>query len=110
MERGQICLRKGEERDILAGSVWIFENEIDWIDDICKDGSIVDILDSRMHFLARGYCNRHSKITVRILTRDPAEEIDAAFFRRRIEAAWNFRQKLGFSNADRKSTRLNSSH
>ena len=101
MERGQICLRKGEERDILAGSVWIFEYEIDWIDDICKDGSIVDILDSRMHFLARGYCNRHSKITVRILTRDPAEEIDAAFFRRRIEAAWNFRQKLGFSNACR---------
>ena len=54
-----------------------------------------------MKFLARGCFNSKSRIVVRVLTRDPAEDIDEAFFRRRIEAAWEFRKSLGFSNACR---------
>ena len=101
MELGKVCLRRGEERDVRAGSVWIYDNEIDWVDDICTDGGIVDIIDSRMRFAARGYFNRNSKIAVRILTRDETEAIDRNFFRRRIEQAWRFRQSLGFSDACR---------
>lgn len=101
MEYGKVCLRRGEEKDIRAGSFWIYDNEIDWVDDICADGDVVDILDSRMHFAARGYFNHKSKIAVRILTRQEDEIIDRDFFRRKIEAAWAFRQSLGFSNACR---------
>ena len=101
MEYGKVCLRRGEEKDIRGGSFWIFDNEIDWYDDICPDGGIVDVVDSRMKFVARGCFNSKSKIVVRVLTRDPHEEIDEAFFRRRIESAWRFRQSLGFSNACR---------
>ena len=64
-------------------------------------GGIVDVIDSRRAFVARGYFNPHSKITVRILTRNQDEVIDQAFFRRRIEAAWHFRQQLGFSHSCR---------
>lgn len=101
MEFGQLCLRRGEERDILAGSLWAFDNEIDWIDDICQDGGIAQLLDSRMRFLGWGYCNRRSKITFRLLSRDPDETIDQDFFLRRIRQAWDFRQKLGFSQSCR---------
>ena len=101
MELGKVCLRRGEERDVRAGSVWIYDNEIDWVDDICTNGGIVDVIDSRMRFAARGYFNRNSKIAVRILTREEGEVIDRDFFRRRIQAAWQFRQNLGFSNACR---------
>ena len=101
MEYGKVCLRRGEEKDIRGGSYWIFDNEIDWYDDICPDGGIVDVIDSRMKFVARGYFNSKSKIVVRVLTRDKNEEINADFFRRKIEAAWAFRQRLGFSNACR---------
>ncbi len=101
MEYGKVCLRRGEEKDVRGGSFWIFDNEIDWYDDICPDGGIVDVVDSRMKFVARGYFNSKSKIVVRVLTRDKNEEIHADFFRRRIEAAWKFRQQLGFSNACR---------
>lgn len=101
MEYAKVCLHRGEERDIHGGGWWVYDNEIDWIDDICVDGGIVDVLDSRMHFVARGYFNRHSKIAVRILTRDENEIIDRDFFRRRMETAWQFRQSLGFSNACR---------
>lgn len=101
MEYAKVCLHRGEERDIRGGGWWVYDNEIDWIDDICVDGGIVDVLDSRMHFVARGYFNRNSKIAVRILTRDENEIIDRDFFRRRMETAWQFRQSLGFSNACR---------
>ncbi len=101
MDYAKVCLHRGEERDIRSGGWWVYDNEIDWIDDICTDGGIVDVLDSRMQFVARGYFNRRSKIAVRVLTRDKSEVIDRDFFRRRVETAWKFRQSLGFSNACR---------
>ena len=101
MEYGKVCLRRGEEKDVRGGSFWIFDNEIDWYDDICPDGGIVDVIDSRMKFVARGYFNSKSKIVVRVLTRDKNEDINEDFFRRKMQAAWNFRQSLGFANSCR---------
>ena len=97
----KVCLRRGEETGVRAGKPWIFENQLDWADDVCKDGGIVDVLDSRMRFAARGYFNSQSKITVRVLTRDENEVIDRDFFRRRIERAWSVRRMLGFENSCR---------
>ena len=97
----KVCLRRGEETGVRAGKPWIFENQLDWADDVCKDGGIVDVLDSRMRFAARGYFNSKSKITVRVLTRDESETIDRDFFRRRIERAWSVRRMLGFENSCR---------
>ena len=101
MEAGQVCLRRGEEQDVRAGSLWIYDNEIDWADDTCKDGDVVEVLDSRMRFLAWGFFNAKSRITVRVLSRDRNETVDADFFRRRIQAAWDCRRALGFDNACR---------
>ena len=101
MQHPNVCLRRGEEQGVRAGQLWIFDNEIDWADDVCEDGGIVDVLDSRERFVARGCFNRRSKIVVRVLTRDPDEEIDRDFFRRRISAAWESRKALGFSNSCR---------
>lgn len=101
MDYPQICLRRGEEVDVSRGGFWIFDNEINWADDTCEDGGVVDVLDSRMRWVCRGYFNAQSKITVRVLTRDRNEAIDRDFFRRRIEAAWQLRQRLGFSDSCR---------
>ena len=97
---GTIFLRKGEEQDIRSGSLWVYDNEIERRDD-CADGGVVEITDYRGHFLARGYYNSRSKITARVLTRDPEETIDVDFLRRRLLAAWQFRQKLGFADSCR---------
>ena len=97
----QVCLRRGEETDVLAGARLIYDNEIDWVDEDCADGGVVEVLDSRMRFVAKGFFNSRSKIVVRVLTFDRAEAIDADFFRRRITAAWENRRLLGFSYACR---------
>ena len=96
-----ICLRRGEAPDVRAGQTLIFENELDWADDTCTDGCIVDVLDEQLRFTARGFFNSRSKITVRVLTRDQQELITPDFFRARIEAAWQNREKLGFENSCR---------
>ncbi len=101
MQYGQVCLRRGEEQDVRAGSPWIFDNEIDWADDRCQDGGIVEILDSRLRFLALGFFNSRSKICVRVLTRNREEQIGPEWIRGRILSAWQYRQALGFSDACR---------
>ena len=100
-ELGQVCLRRGEAQELRAGKLWIYDNEIDWVDDACRDGEVVEVLDSRMKFLAKGFFNSRSKITVRVLTRDREERVDGDFFRRRLRAAWEYRRALGFDNACR---------
>ena len=96
---GQVCLRRGET--LAAGCCWIYDNEIDWADDTCEDGGLVEVLDSRMRYQGTGFFNRRSKITVRLVSRERGEIIDRAFWERRIRAAWENRQALGFSNACR---------
>ena len=101
MEAGQLCLRRGEEKKFLAGQQWIFDNEADWVDERCRDGEVIEVLDSRLRFIGKGFFNSHSKIVVRMLTLRREETIDRDFFRRRLLAAWENRRKLGFSDACR---------
>lgn len=101
MEYPQLCLRRGEEIAVRQGAAWIYDNEIDWADDICEDGGVVDVLDSRMRFVCRGFFHSRSRIAVRVLTRDPAEQIDLEFFRKRLTQAWDYRRSLGFQNSCR---------
>lgn len=97
----KLCLRRGEDAQVRAGAAWIFDNQIDWADDICTDGCVADVLDGRMRFVARGFFNSRSKIALRVLTRREDEPVDCSFFRRRLEAAWAFRRALGFSDSCR---------
>ena len=57
MEYPKVCLRRGEEGGVLKGQRLIYDNELDWADDICTDGCVVDVLDSRQRFAARGFFN-----------------------------------------------------
>ena len=66
-----------------AGQTLIYDNELDWADDVCTDGCVVDVLDSRQRFAARGFFNSRSKLTVRVLTRDETEAVNRAFFSHR---------------------------
>ena len=97
----QVCLNRGEEQDIENGSLWIYDNEIDWCTDTCSDGDVVTVLDSRRRFCAKGFFNSKSKIVVRVLTRDKDEEINREFFRKRITRAWEYRKSIGLTNACR---------
>lgn len=62
---------------------WIFEGEVAELPGEVADGDVVTVLDHRGAFFARAYCNRKSKIVLRVLTWQD-EPVDAAWWRRRI--------------------------
>ncbi|MFM2358653.1 MAG: hypothetical protein RLY16_646, partial [Bacteroidota bacterium] len=94
-----IILNKNISRRVENGHPWIFANEINTgkaLDAAVKPGEIVDVYTFDKKFIGRGYANPKSQIYVRLLTRVKDEVIDDAFFLRRIEQAWQYRQKLGY--------------
>lgn len=92
----KVILRKKIGHRVLNGHPWIFSNEIDLMDDQIEGGDIADVYTSEGKFVGRGYVNPRSTITVRLLTRQREEAIDAAFFHRRISRAWDYRRRLGY--------------
>lgn len=89
----EIVLKKDCDRRIRIGHQWIFSNEIAEFKGIFSDGEIVDIRDSRGGFVGRGYINRHSLISVRMLT-CREKTVDRGFFLKRIKEAVDRRERL----------------
>jgi 23S rRNA (cytosine1962-C5)-methyltransferase len=93
----KIILKKRISPRIANGHPWVFANEIDKIDDQIEEGGIADVHFSDGKFVGRGFVNTRSQIVVRILTRDKQEPISEEFFFNRIRQAWQYRQKLGYT-------------
>ncbi|WP_395680126.1 class I SAM-dependent rRNA methyltransferase [Dokdonella sp.] len=66
---------------------WIFQKMVEKPDPKPRPGTIVDIVDREGNFAGRGFYNGHSRISLRVLTMNPDEPVDAAFFARKIGAA-----------------------
>jgi 23S rRNA (cytosine1962-C5)-methyltransferase len=89
----ELRLQKDLARHLRAGHPWVFRKAIEKAPKGLAAGAIVDVTDEG-RFVARGYFDPHSAISVRILTREPAEEIDPAFWRRRVARALALRAEL----------------
>ncbi|OGC90943.1 MAG: SAM-dependent methyltransferase [candidate division Zixibacteria bacterium RBG_16_48_11] len=90
---GKVYLKDKEERRILAGHLWIFNNEIASIEELKENGELVDIYSWQQKFLGQGYYNRHSLIAVRILSPN-RESINPEFFTRQFQRAYQYRKKI----------------
>ena len=88
----EVILKKGQGRLLKSGGAWIFDNEIAEVRGAYGNGGLVSVRDFDGYPMGTGFINRNSKIRVRMLTRDPQEEIDTEFFRRRLAAAWEYRK------------------
>ena len=97
-------LKRGEEKDVFAGHLWIYDNEIDRIEGTFEPGDIVDVAAANGAHLGRGFINPRSKILVRLLTRG-REEIDGAFIKMRLENAFKYREQLGLFQNERAAFR-----
>ncbi len=88
----RLHLAKDLARHLRAGHPWVYQQALAKLPKV-PAGAIVDIVDKN-RFVARGYFDPHSTISVRILTREESEKVDGAFFRRRFGAALALRQNL----------------
>ncbi len=88
-----VTLKKGEGRTVKNGGMWVFDNEIASVMGSFEDGDIVTVHDFDGYPLGRGFINRHSKIRVRLMTRDCGQEIDTEFLKMRLSNAWEYRKR-----------------
>ena len=77
----KVPVKPGLGRHIRAGHPWVFKKAIEIDARRIPIGSVVDLVDEG-RFCGRGYWDPLSAIAVRVLTTDPHEDIDAAFFER----------------------------
>jgi len=92
-----LILRKGEERRLLAGHLWIYSNEIDTSKSPlkgCVPGQAVEIQSQRGQWLAHAYVNPHSLIAARVTSRRRDVPFDRAELERRARAAAALREKF----------------
>jgi 23S rRNA (cytosine1962-C5)-methyltransferase len=71
---------------------WIFQKMVEKPAARMPSGSVVDIIDRDNQWVGRGFYNAHSRISLRVLTTDPQEVIDDAFFVRRLARAIELRR------------------
>jgi len=90
----KVLLKRGREKPVLNRHPWVFSGAIKRIEGEAADGEVVEVADYQGRFLARGYLNRRSQITVRLLTWDEGEVVGRDFWRRRLERAFASRQAL----------------
>ena len=92
MDNTIVTLKKGEGRSLKAGGLWIYDNEIHVVNGTFQNGDIVAVHDFDGFVMGRGFINQNSKIRVRMMTRDPNQQVDNSLLKRRVQAAWDYRK------------------
>ena len=82
------------ERSLRAGHPWVYGEEITAVEGGYRNGDMVDVVSSKGRYLGTGWVNDHSKIRVRILSRNANDTFDEAFFRRRVRYALDYRKTV----------------
>lgn len=90
----KVSLKPGSGRAFKSGGAWIYDNEVARVEGNFTNGDLVTVLDHDGYPLGNGFMNLHSKLRVRMMTRNAAQEIDDAFLRARIEAAVRLRKQV----------------
>ncbi len=81
-------------RWIENGHPWIYEAEILSEEGQAENGSLVDAVSEKGKYLGAGFLSRNSKIRIRLVSRNANDRFDAAFWRRRVQYAWEYRKAV----------------
>jgi 23S rRNA (cytosine1962-C5)-methyltransferase len=90
-------LKRGEDRRLRAGHLWIFSNEVDTAATPLtqfEPGAVVQVHSDRDQFLGFAYVNPRTLIAARIVTRDAAYPLDRGLLVQRLRVALALREKL----------------
>ena len=86
-------LRKTRESRVRSGHPWVFASDIERVEGNFEPGDVVDVVSSHNTYLGRAFYNPKSQISLRMLTTHD-ETVDEAFFRRRVQEAWDYRNQF----------------
>lgn len=101
--RAQVFLKRGKEESLLRRHPWIFSGAVEYIkaEEEPREGDVVEVFTKQGEWIAMGHYQIGS-IAVRVLSFEQ-EEIDAAWWQKRIASAWDVRRLMGLTD-DPKTT------
>ncbi len=94
-----IILKPGRDKPVRHRHPWLFSGAIGHIDGAPSPGEVVRVLAANGEFLSYAYINRQSQITLRNLSWNENETIDAEWWTRAIHNAFDRRLLLTSSTA-----------
>jgi 23S rRNA (cytosine1962-C5)-methyltransferase len=89
-------LKRGEDRRLRAGHLWVFSNEVDIAATPLVSfavGAQARVLSDRGQFLGYAYVNPHALICARILARSPVHPPDRSLLVHRLKVALALRER-----------------
>ncbi len=89
----KVYLKKTRDSRVRSGHPWVFLSDIERTEGAGGAGDVVEVRALSGTFLGRAFYNPNSQIALRILTQHD-ETIDADFFLRRVQEAWDYRKLL----------------
>lgn len=93
----ELRLKRGEDRRLTAGHLWVFSNEIDTEATpltAFAPGDGVQVINDRGRFLGYAYVNPRSLIAARIVSRDAKYPIGKSLIVHRLQVALSLRRRL----------------
>lgn len=93
----ELRLKRGEDRRISAGHLWVFSNEVATERtplQAFEPGDHVRVVSDRDKFLGYAYVNPHSLICARIMSRDAAHPPSKSLLVHRMQVAQSLRRAL----------------
>ena len=90
----RITITPKGEAALTGGHPWVYEGEVTAADGTPEDGGLVDVVSRRGSWLGCGFYNSHSRIRVRLVSRNANDDFSDAFWERRIRYAWNYRKSV----------------
>ena len=89
-----ITVNEKAARSLRAGHPWVYGAETSGPDRPCQNGDLVDVVSQKGRWLGTGLYNNHSKILVRLLSRNTNDRFDQGFWRRRLRYALDYRKTV----------------
>lgn len=78
------------EASLRAGHPWVYDAEISGLDGV-PNGSLCDVYTDKGIWLGAGVLSLHSKIRIRLISRNANDRFDDAFWARRVKYAVDYR-------------------
>ena len=82
------------EAAILRGHPWVYGEEVLSAEGQTENGGLVDVVSKKGRYLGTGFLSERSKIRVRLLSRNANDRFDEAFWRRKLQWAWDYRKTV----------------
>jgi len=76
------------------GHPWIYAAEVISEEGECENGALADAVSEKGKYLGTGFVSSESKIRLRLISRNANDSFDAAFWKRRVKYAWDYRKTV----------------